>query len=329
MVDLSLLHHWTVSTSHSLVQCPSIDRIWQTVLPQIGFRHPFVMHAILSMAALHLGHVIDLRNRRRHTIDAVRHHNEALRGFRETISHPSAENADALFACSTLNVIYVFGVSPWSSVDAEAASPHLQGLHHVDGSRKSRVLGAEWIPMVRGVRAILPGVLERVREGPLGDLLALEEWGEIDPDRDRTTEDERFQALRSAWAGVSNRGGEEDVKLYDETLYSFRSCYLYIVRGLEKGMRDRTGIGEGGFNRAWAGPLIFLFMAPEEYLVRLHQRQPAALVIFAHFGAVLHRLKRYWFLDGWARDIVEVVDDILGEYWKPWTAWPREVVGLS
>ncbi|KAL2264083.1 hypothetical protein VTK26DRAFT_2577 [Humicola hyalothermophila] len=335
MADLSLLHHWTVSTSHSLVQCPSIDRIWQAVLPQIGFRFPFVMHAILSLAALHLGHIVGPPHRHRYTIEAVRHHNSALRGFRETINQPSPENADALFACSTLNVIYVFGVSPWSSsaastsVDAaEAGSPHhpFPQTRDQSGSCKSRVLGAEWMPMVRGVRAVLPAVMDRVRAGPLGALVALEDWGSIELDRDGPVEDERFRALRSAWAGQGTRGGDEEVRVYDETLDTFRKCYLYIVSG----MRESDDGPEGrGFNRAWAGPLIFLFMAPDEFLMRLHQRQPAALVIFAHFGAVLHRLQRFWFLDGWARNIVEVVDDILGDYWKPWTAWPREVVGLG
>jgi hypothetical protein len=312
MADLALLHHWTVSASLSIVSCHGINRIWQVVFPQIAFHHPFVMHAIMGLAALHLAHAeADRETRRKHTIDAVRHHNEALQGFRRTINRPSDENADALFACSTLNIIYVFGVSPWS--DMEGAS----------SSRKSRVLGAEWIPMVRGVRAVLPAVMDRVLSGPLRELTSLEAWDDADPDRDTTTEDQRFRALRTAWA---NSGGDDDTRVYDEALYQFRRSYLYLVRGSSA---DASSEGRGsGFNRAWAGPIIFLFMAPQEYLTRLHQRQPAALVIFAHFGAVLHNLKQFWFLDGWARDIVEVVDDILGDYWKPWTAWPREVVGL-
>lgn len=317
MVDLALLHHWTVSTSGSLVRCREIDRIWQLVLPQIGFKHPFAMHAILSLAALHLAYT-DRNNRQKHTIDAVRHHNSALQGFCDTIDRASDENADALVACSTLNVIYVFGVSPWSDIGSEG-NPAAPG-----GSRKARVLGSEWIPMVRGVRAVVPAFWERVRSGPLRELLSLDDWEGVNPDRDIAAEDERFRALRSAWA----QSGDHDARLYDETLYSFRRCYLYVVRCAASNLDASGGGMDCGFNKAWAGPIIFLFIAPEEYLTRLQQRQPAALIIFAHFGAVLHSLKRFWFLDGWARDIVEVVDDILGDYWKPWTAWPREVVGL-
>ena len=29
------------------------------------------------------------------------------------------------------------------------------------------------------------------------------------------------------------------------------------------------------------------------------------------------------------RDIVSVVDDLLGEYWSEWIAWPKSVVGMK
>jgi hypothetical protein len=260
------------------------------------------MHALMSLAALHIAY-LDTRSRRKHILDAIRHHNLSLQGFRETIDKLNDDNADALFACSTINFIYVFGVSGADEDDAYSAK------------RKSRLLGAEWIPMVRGVRAVLGAVMERVRVGPLGDLLYLDNWGDLDTERDPVPNDDRFRGMRTAW----EKG--DDAALYDETLATFRRCYLYVTR--------HSLSSDSGLKKAWAGPLIFLFMAPEEYFTRLHQRQPPALVLLCHFCAVLHDFRHFWFLDGWPRDIVEAADEILGDYWRPWTTWPREVVGLA
>jgi hypothetical protein len=304
MADLALLHHWTCSTSRSLVNSAEIDRIWQVNLPQIGFRYSFVMHAVMSLAALHMAY-LDPTAKREHVLDAIRHHNLSLHGFRNTIDQLNDANADALFACSAINFIYIFGIS---GTDDENTS---------SSQRKSRLLGSEWIPMVRGVRAVLDAVMRHVRGGPLGELVNLDDWEDVETNCNSTPDDDRFHGVRTAWEN------NDDASLYDKTLLILRQCYLYVVRH-----SSIPSSGASGKNKAWAGPLIFLFMAPEEYLTRLHQRQPAALVLLVHFCAVLHEFRHFWFLHGWPRDIVEAVDDILGDYWNPWMSVPREAVRM-
>ncbi|KAH8663887.1 hypothetical protein BGZ61DRAFT_288313, partial [Ilyonectria robusta] len=328
MDDMVLFHQWIFHTSRTIIQSPNIDHCWQVTFPNIGFHHPFVMHGILSLAALHLA-LTDPGSRKQHSLDAARHHNTALRGFREGIDHmvtsEDYSNSDALFACSILNMIYIFGM--------------LGGLHSsLDGKpglrqRTARVLGGEWIPMVRGIGAIIqPAAYEQIRLGPLAQLVSLDHWEELDSDSDLAVNDEHFRVVPEAWAALPI----PDIDVYNDAWRMLRRCYLYsmqfagnsAVGGGHEGLPSE-GEKEWTFNRQWAGSIAFLHETSEEYLLRVHQRQPPALVIFSYFGALLHDLDDYWFLQGWGRDIVEVVNESLGSYWRPWTKWPRQVVGLS
>lgn len=311
--DLALLHHWTLFTSRTIVKSPHVDHCWQSIFPQIGFRQPFVMHGILSLSALHLAYT-DPASREKHVLDATRHHNMALQGFRDGIDRMvrgDYTDGDAIFACSTLNIIYVFGM---------LGRIH-QTLDSDIRSRAARVLGSEWIPMIRGIGPVVRTVAERVRLGPLAQLLSLDHWEQLDPDLEPSVADDHFRGVREAWAASG-----EDAPIYDKAWHTFRRCLLFSQQFAASGDESQVA---WGYNRQWASPLVFLHETPEEYLTRLYQRQPQALVIFSYFAAMLYNLEDHWFFEGWGRDIVEVIDQLLGDYWRPWMKWPRDVVQLD
>lgn len=310
MDDMVLLHHWTLFTSRDIYQSQPVDYCWQTVLPRIAFHHPFVMHGILSLAALHLAHT-DPSCEKYRTLDASRHHNTSLQGFRKAINHVTDENSDALFAFSFLNIIYTFAILRQTRSDDDMGNSK---------SRNARVLGNEWIPMIRGVQAVLVPVYDRVRLGPLSPLTLIGNWDELNVESDSHPDDDTFRRASETWID------SPDAYFYDEALLILRRCRLYIAQFQTM---DDESLRKWGYNRGWAGPLLFLFTAPEAYFTRLHQRQPQALVIFAYFGALLHGLNKFWFLEGWGREVVQVIDEILGDYWRPWMQWPRDTVGLS
>ncbi|KAF1361125.1 hypothetical protein EJ07DRAFT_154476 [Lizonia empirigonia] len=83
-----------------------------------------------------------------------------------------------------------------------------------------------------------------------------------------------------------------------------------------------------GYNRFHSGPFIWLFNAPEKYLVLQQQRQPFALVTFAYYGVMLHQLHSYWWAEGCGKSIVGAVDECLGPYWSSWMDWPKHADDL-
>jgi len=106
MQDMFLLHHWTRHASRSITASARADELWQGVFPRIGFRHDFVMSAILSLSALHLAHLHE-PYRQFYLIEAARHNHDAVKGLRESLENITPEMSDALFACASLNSVYI------------------------------------------------------------------------------------------------------------------------------------------------------------------------------------------------------------------------------
>jgi hypothetical protein len=240
-----------------------------------------MMHGILSVAALHLAH-LHTGTSEKHLITAARHHNIALRGFRGTLGNVNDQNSDALFACSNLSVIYVLRIS------VEHCSNSRPNSDPTD--RISQAFGAEWIPMLRGVEAVLSSVYQRVSVGPLRAILDTGNWDD------------------------------------DRALYFLRKCCVY-VRQFNGPRREISGPEVNP--RIWSGYLFWFHYAPDEYFLRLQQRQLVALVLFAYFGVVFYGAKDFWFVGDCGREIVKVADELLGDYWKPTLKWPKETVGLD
>lgn len=309
--DLELLHHWTMSASVDIYKTPGVDSLWQIILPQIGFQHPFVAHAILSLAALHMSYIGGSQNRSC-IMEATQHHEIAMAGFHECVNNFTQEKSEALLAWSILNLLYVFSVSRQLADSAERNSPRL---------RKDRLLGVEWIPMIRGIDAVLGPYYDFLRQGRMSTILTLGNWGELNPDEVTSdTADLELCRLREVWASSG------DSEVYEQALLVMRKCRMYTMQFENM---DVQALQRWDCNRAWAGPMAFIHFAPQQYFTLLHQRQPPSLVLFAYFGAFLHALDDYWFLKGWGRDIVEVMDELLGSYWRPWIYWPTKSVGLD
>ncbi|KAI0835137.1 hypothetical protein F5Y06DRAFT_276801 [Hypoxylon sp. FL0890] len=303
MKDMALLHHWSTSCAATMSTAPWMSQIWQVAIPKIGFQHPYLMHAILAVSALHIAYLAPA-NRRDLTIDAATHYHEAIMGFREVIAVINEQNCDAMFATSVINMFYVFAIT---GRDDDVSEPNL--------TKELEVLDAKWIHMVRGCGAILVPAFDFVSRGPLSPLLEIGDWNTLDPDQDPSEHDGRLLALKEIWG--NEQTDQERNAAYDQTLHRLRQTLHWMDHEAVSGSRI-----------SWAGPFIWLHVIPGAYLELLWQRQPPALVLFAYFGALVHRLDGFWWAKGWGRKIVGAVDKFLGSYWRSRIEWPLEIVGL-
>lgn len=314
--DLMLLHHWSVVTSLTIVDTPDVDHIWQTVMVQVGIQNPYVMQGIFSLTALHLAY-LDSPNKHALMATAAQYHNRALRDFQTKICDIDYHDSDALLASASINILYViaaFGNLCHSDSNESSAE------------RQARILGEEWIALIRGVNRILQQIHERVRSGPLSPLLELGNWEEVDPDTFTVPHDSEMQSLKSIWAD------SVDAAVYDETLYLLRKCCAWSTQFgnfPDQILPQLASQSSWGYNRSWSGPFIWLSFVSDVYLLRLQQRQPAALLLFAHFGGLSAELERYWWMEGWGRNIVLAVSDTLGSYWNHWMELPCRLIAES
>lgn len=270
-------------------------------LRQMGFQHTFVLDGVLGLAALHQAH-LDHNSREQWIAEAAEYHNLLIHGFRTAVADSAEAYCDPLFVCASINIIFVFGMHGSMHAASEG-----------DAARISRYLGTEWIPMVRGLNAALLPMYQRIRTGPLAPLLDLSLFEAVDLERDKSVDDEYIILLRSTWAADSH------CQTYEETHLLLRTCFAYMNSC--KG-RDNTA-WKGHYNQALSGPLIWVFLAPDEYFSLLAQRQPPALILLAYLGVLFHRLNSVWFLEDWGRAIVEAVDNVLGPWWQEWMNWPK------
>jgi hypothetical protein len=309
--DLALLHHWTLETSKSIISTHELDQIWRRVFPEIGFRYTYVMYSIFSLTSLHIAY-LNPSDRHLHICDAARYHNKALSGFREDINYIGAENSNALFANAILSFFYAF-----------LTFGNFYGTYNGETSSEvqtSQILGDEWIPLARGVEAVLGLIYDHVKTGPLSSLLSLGNWEMLDPVACSAPNDQELQKIKEIWTE------SENAKVYDEALDLLRKCNAWMTQFKGKeGETEETW----GYNRAWSGPFIWLFLISNEYLLLQRQRQPAALIIFAYFGSLLQRLDEYWWMEGCGKSIVGAVQGCLGSFWNPWMQWPKDFVGLT
>ncbi|KAH8884328.1 hypothetical protein GQ53DRAFT_797810 [Thozetella sp. PMI_491] len=304
MKDMALLHHWSVSCAVTLSTLDWVNQIWQTAVPEIAFQHPCLMHAILAFSALHVAYLTP-KSRRDLIIDAATHYNEALRGFREAMVEINEENCDAMFATAIINMFYIFAAAGQrNSVLEPRLAEHLE------------VLDTEWITMVRGCGAVLAPAFKSVSRGILSDLVEIGDWEVLDPDQDPGEHDGRLLALKEIW--YTEGTGPGLTAAYDQTLHRLRQTLSWMDSHAMSGQRI-----------SWAGPFIWLCLVPDTYLELLWQRQPPALILFAHFGVLAQRLDIFWWAEGWGRNIVGAVDTVLGAYWRPRIEWPLRIVELS
>ena len=49
------MHHFTSSTCFQLADSTKEAGLWQITIPKMAFHHPFLLHGLLALAALHLG----------------------------------------------------------------------------------------------------------------------------------------------------------------------------------------------------------------------------------------------------------------------------------
>ncbi|KAM0282483.1 hypothetical protein ACHAQH_002997 [Verticillium albo-atrum] len=306
--DLGLLHHWTYSTSKNIFGDPKLDPLWQVTIPEIAAQHDFLMRGILCLSALHLAHEKKLM-RSSFIREAAAHHNVAIQGFNQAISEMTESNSEALFAFASLNIICVFALYGRLGEDTTGASRR---------STKDRIMGLEWVNMMRGVKVLLDPVHRVVWGGPLRVLLEIGNWEDLNPDNAASVSALHLREIRSAWQGSN------DADAYDETLHLLIKSFMFVE---QFETMDEDVLESWGHNRALSGSTLFLHFAPEYFFAQVRQRQPPALIMFAYLGVALHSQRKHWFLGSWGKDIVHVVDDLLGDYWRPWTSWPLEVVG--
>jgi hypothetical protein len=301
--DLELLHHWTVYACQGFGDKPGDVKAWQVEMPQVACRQPFLMRGILAVSALHMSRVRP-EEKQKYLVRAVHHQNMALPSYRYVID-------DFRNKMTEENCHAVIGFASLTSAYAIAESHYLETNHFVEVSSSTGV--PEWLHLLRGARQILDVGREWISKGPMAFQVRSIE-GEIDVSYN--PEDLRFAALdilfdrREASCSLS----EGEIEAYRTALRLLRESAAIPFLSCQT-----LGIKLSMFR--------WVELIPQLYLELLGDLKPQALILLAHYCILLRKGgDRYWYMEGAAERLLSSLQNILDEEWKPWIAWPLQMV---
>ncbi|GBF64215.1 hypothetical protein TMEN_6904 [Trichophyton mentagrophytes] len=282
--DSLLLHHYSSITCHTLFHPLDQARayIWQSLVPQLAHLYPFVMHNILSLAAMHLASLLPHPHLHLHkyTLLAARHQSHVIKAAQARVASQqvTSQNCSAVVICSSLLLLYELTIlHPSYFVSGRVVSTTTTTTTAASSS-------SSWVDEI--VQKML---VMRHLVGLWNISMALFSQGPA-------------RCLLST--------GTLDVT----SPLAVESCVLSTPPD-------------------WLRALAWPNMVPRVFMSELLERKPLALVLLAHYCALLVLHPGSWWMSAWPRPVVfalmEAVSQSGHAHSKDLFAWPVKVVTNS
>ncbi|OJD33158.1 c6 zinc finger protein [Diplodia corticola] len=318
MVDLELLHNFVTSTAFTISQNADLRTLWRVEVPRLAFQHDFVMRAILAVSAAHMAHWKPDRADF-YMARAVAHHKIGLRGPTSILPHVTEDNCSALYIFSALTAILSLAM-PRKPEDILFVSS--------DGV-------AEWLFLLRGIASIVFSSADWLLNGVIGPMLhrvkvpafdpAVLVRAGLDPDdfkAEPLPTDDPVRPPEHDQLADLRRFLERDLARDDP-----HACQVCCI-ALDELVRSYTYICNLGPSDCH---LRSIFSWPcavsNDYLAALTAHEPHALLVFAYYSVLLHRLDGFWWIKGWGTHLISRIYHLIAPIYRQWVRWPIEEIG--
>jgi hypothetical protein len=290
------MHHYSTAAFLPLTPNGLETEIWQKLAPEEAFKHRFLLHGILAIAALHKARH-DPDTAPENTLLAMQHYTTAISLFRPVLTDIQPGNAVAAFMLSGL-VVCISWALPMAHPDSMGNVPVL-----TTGEMLQHIL--DIVQLLRGVREIVDSSWAWTRQlAPIFKLVANEPDAVFPPD-----EEAILQALEQRVHAEVESPAEKD--MYSETLRQFRMFWPLEHHPYAHGLVH-----------TWSTRIS------NEFLNAILERKPPAVLILAYHGALLHELTDCWWVGDKGRVIVQIVEELLPPGYEDIMEWPKMRAGL-
>ncbi|KAJ5748765.1 uncharacterized protein N7511_010461 [Penicillium nucicola] len=329
---MRLLHHFTYCTSATLSDCPEAQRTWATTVVQIAFAQPFLLKGILALAALHMAS-LNTGDKESLSILAASKQDAALKEFRSQLETITLQNCDAIFAFSFLAEYYI---------PASAGTVINPAATFMEDDFFDAIV--DWLRLHQGTSGIYKRKGHWIQNGPVAPLL----WSDVLSER----------CLSPTWKVDTEKGKIHPLhglaRIWDSTLaptpsevqeneINSRALEILVeafnlVSEDSKANTGRIAVEDPQLSTQYTSQRTetsrylnlsfgWLFGIPFGFVELLEQRQPAALIIFAHFAILFQNAPKFWWNEPIPAKIVRAVAAVLPRDYHRWIEWPiREVL---
>lgn len=285
------MHHYTTTTFQALgpVRSPRVSQFWQNQVPDIAQAHHFLMHNVLAVSALHVAYLTP-QQRSKYCRISVGHYNKALGLFRSSVTNIAPGHVSAIFASTVL----VFVMS--------------MGLPFIHGVIDNDVLDAFMaiISVLRRSFHFFVSVWEQElgtgTPGPWHFDILLGTY----PIDDST--ENALQALHTMAESSAKNPGQ--LATYRDTIQKLRTSFQY------------TSLKP----RMWGRTIFWPRSVSEEYVALLHEKQPLALALLAHWCVPVFHAPHRWYVDNWPERVIKTIAQSLGPSWEAIMKWPLDQI---
>ncbi|TGO49531.1 hypothetical protein BOTNAR_0428g00010 [Botryotinia narcissicola] len=305
--DLELMHHF-VTESYLTFSCKiSIQNLWRTTIPKMASDHPFMMHGLLNISALHLA-FLNPTKRDLYLALAIRHHDICLSLYRSELHSITPDNCSAMFICSIL--IYIGALAfPICSNNPSSSMPsdysHLQQQQQLNSPIH---LASSVFTLLQGAFTVLQISWHWLESSAISVLLQnrfqvceVESSAKVCPH----SSDSAFRLLLAR------------IEAYNNAISTLRDVFVLL----------NSSKADNGVVLIWP----FLLDGERGFITLLKEMRPLALLILAHYGVALHASRGDWFIGEWGRNLIFDVKKTLflaGDEaeLQELMAWPLEMV---
>ncbi|KAL4971662.1 hypothetical protein BDW66DRAFT_145677 [Aspergillus desertorum] len=290
--ELELMMQWCTKTYRSVSRNSTVENIWQAVVPREAMRHPFLMHGILALSALHLAVTSDGDLREQYIRISKAHQNQAVLGLARIAGKLKQHHSNAAFTLSNLMIIFSFALP--ETMGWNLGQSPVDELYEVFlSTRKSR--------------DVLSNITDWVVNGELKPLLQYDKAQPKMPDTSRLA----VMSLNQLNASLARQDPHHDKDTYDATI-------KHLGCSLDK-------VSRGGETMIVA--FQWIFQVPEKFMELFRKRDPFALVILTHYAVILHFLRRHWWMGEWGLRLIREIGEHLDANWRNSITWVLDATG--
>lgn len=301
LLEARLMHHYLNKTAQTLTADPSKQAVFSTLIPELCFKSDALLYSMYSIAALQAAvsgediapNIVDIH--RRYFSMALREHNQA-------VSHITHVNADAVLWTSSLMRLHTFAILK-------------------DRSRQPYHPPIEWLTMIGTATAVYQKAFLAVGEYPKSNSWQVFMSNPIIYDMEERYGKSKRKGLehllvRSPNISASEHWNPDIQDAYEGTLSYIGGIHNIMdanILGQEIEIRKRL--------------VVFPMMAKGLFVELVRARQPRALVVLAHYFALLHMHGRHewWIGHAGVEEIRAIADQLSGTPWTDLLEWPLQV----